>query len=232
MSHFLLGIKFFLSSAAALFRNPLIFAWFRKVSLVSLVVAMFVLFVCLALGVWGISNLANHWIADVGAALWIFALLFFSGSLCMILMSIFVSLLGSERQLLRAITGNLALELKKATFVDLRREWMGTLISSGMAILAWPFFLLPFLFPVGLLLLSWAFGRESLFAANRIWHQTGRKTFLDEEKPKMAFCLGLGIGPAVISIVPVVGWAMWPLLLITAIRSLESYDSKMTLPNA
>jgi len=232
MNDFLLGLKFFLSSTVSLFKKPLIFAWFRKLSLVSLVVALFVLIVCLALGAWGISNLANHWIADVGAVLWIFALLFFSGSLCMILMSVFVSLFGSERQLLRAITEDLSLELDKAVFGDLKREWLGTLISSIAALLAWPFFLFPFLFPIGLLLLSWAFGRESLFAANRIWHQAGRKTFLDKEKPKMAFCLGLGVGPAVISVVPVLGWAMWPLLLISALRSLESYDAKATLPNA
>jgi len=68
------------------------------------------------------------------------------------------------------------------------------------------------------LILAWGFGRESLAFGRRLAKQSGLSPAPPAESSfSTSFAVGLGFLPALASLVPVLGWTVWPLLQVAGV---------------
>ncbi|NCN27725.1 hypothetical protein GW915_09135 [bacterium] len=217
MGSFFDGIKSFFKALSLIFRNQEVFQWFKKTSIVAFIVALIVMAILALSGATVISWLGAHWVADLGAVLWVLFILYFSGTLCITVMSAVFGLWGNEHRLMSALLKEPGLVLSKAKLSDMRSEIFGATWSLLAAFISLPFIFFVPLMPIGVLIMAIAFGREAVCAARRILHQCQRTTAVDEKMPTFSFYIGLGFCPVLLTLVPLVGWVMWPVLLLSAL---------------
>lgn len=211
-------VTFVLSSIQVL-TQPDLRTWYFKVVKRCFLVALFVVVILAFGGASALASLGQGWWSNIAAILWVICLFFMSGKLTVSIVGLMMSSVVDEKALLSAFQGIKILTLRKATWSDVRREYWAALRGIFLSLLIWPLFLIPFLIPVGVLIFAWSMGKESLAAANRICHQNGEATLLDRGPVANSFALGLGLIPAAASIVPIIGWAFWPLLVASGVHA-------------
>lgn len=222
---FLAGVFAFVLTAMELLSKPDGRRWYAKAVKRCFLIALFVLVVLLFGGAWLVSSIGTGWWSNVAAVLWVLAVLFLSGSLTVTLMGSLMGLVLDERELLSALSRTKVVAFKGAAWLDRRREYLAVARSLAVTLLGWPFFIVPALIPLGILLFAWAMGREAVTSATRILHQNGEKSAFETSNTPNAFALGIAIIPAVCAFVPVLGWALWPALLASAVRGSRVADS-------
>ncbi len=209
-------VAFILSSIQVL-SQPDLRRWYFRIVKRCFLVALLVLVTLLFGGAWVISSMGQGPWSQVGAVLWVICLLFLSGKLTVSILGLLMGNVVDERALLSAFLGVKIVSLKNPAWGDLRGEYWASLRGVFLSLIAWPLFLIPFLIPFGILIFGWSMGKEALASAHRICHQNGESTILDKGPVSNSFALGLGIIPAAASIIPVVGWAFWPLLVASGV---------------
>jgi hypothetical protein len=217
---FLGVLKIFFQSLYLVFFQVEISKWFRKAAFRCLALAIFVIIFLMSSGAYVISHLGDKIWFDLGAILWALLLFFFSGTLTAALMTFFLGLLGNETELLSALSGKSDIKMKSKGIHWRWSELVGAFISVLMSLMAAPFLIFPPLIPLGLLILSWGLGGEVLSCAERLLVQS---SLINIEKPlKKPHWLrfSVGLGPAVMSLFPVLSWFLWPIALIVALRTL------------
>jgi hypothetical protein len=226
------GVKIFISSVFLVFSRPELLQWFRKVSFFCLGLALTSILILMVGGAHLIANLGKEIWFDLGAILWAILLFFFSGTLTATLMSFLLGIFGNEEALMRALTQNPSLMVRGFEWSWRWREIWAALTSLLCALIAAPLLFFPPLLPLGLLILAWGLGGELLRCARRILAQSGLSRRKASLKVPLALRLGIGLGPALMSLVPVLAWFLWPLALVTAIRAALSLEAGRLAPKS
>ncbi|MBS1983960.1 MAG: hypothetical protein JST16_07285 [Bdellovibrionales bacterium] len=213
------GVRLFVSSLVRVVAFPDLRAWFWRALKKCFFLAVLLLVGVLLGGAALIAHLGQGWWSNVAAILWVLVVLFISGTLTVSLMGALSASSVDERGLLSALRGIKVVGLRPALWSDRRGEWFRTLRGVVLSLVAWPLLLIPFLMPVGVLIFAWSMGSESLATARRLCRQNGEDIPAFLENPRWNFALGVGLGPALFTLVPIIGWAAWPLLILTSVSA-------------
>jgi len=224
VNRFAYALSAFLGSSFRIFFDPELRAWYFRVVKRCLLVAALTITVLLVGGAWIISRLGPGVWPDVGAVVWVIAVLFLSGKITVSIMGLLAANFVEEARLLSALSGVKIVKLREPTWTDRRREWWAAGRGIGISLLVWPLFLFPVTAPIGIVIFAWSMGREAMATAIRVWHQNGDGALGDEKgsRPSNMLAFGLGLIPAFASILPIVGWTVWPFLLAAAVTALRA----------
>jgi hypothetical protein len=174
---------------------------------------------CLALLVFGgtafwFSFLGLSWSGAGVAVLWFLASLLISGQVAKAIVFGTIFLFSSEEKLLRAYFGP-QFPAHTSTWSIVFRELGFLVVSVSVGVLSALFLLFGLTFPIGILLSAWIYGFEVSRSGRRLLQLNG----LSSRPISHRRALGLGMLPAILSVVPVVGWACLPLLLIAGLQA-------------
>jgi hypothetical protein len=218
------GLRSFLAGFGWVVARPGLRRWYGHTARRCLVAATLVLAAAMFGGAYGFAHLSalGAW-SKVASALWVFALLFFSGTLTVALMGGLVSLLVDERTLVSEMVGQKIVSWRPAPLGDRRRELLAGLRTFLLSLVLWPAWLFPAMVPIAVVILAVAMGAEACLTARRMLRQAGEQPLGSESLPLSAgFYIGLGLIPAMAAGFPLFGWVAWPLLLAGATRRLAS----------
>lgn len=191
--------------------------WYSKLIWRCLLLALLALVVLLLGGSWVFAHLGQGWWSGVGVVFWVICVLFLAGRFTVAFVTAFVAALADEKELLSALHPGLKIVgLKRANWADRQREWAAMLAGLFITALGWPLFLVPVLIPLGVLIFAWTMGREASAAARRLLRQNGEAP---RESLEWSAYVGLGFLPAALSLVPIVGWACAPIILVAAVTA-------------
>lgn len=211
------GLASFITAAIAVMSMDNLRRWYSKLIWRCLGLALLALVGLLLGGSWIFAQLGQGWWSGIGVVLWVICVLFLAGRFTVAFVTAFVGALADEKELLSALHPGLkVVGLKPANWGDRRREWIAMVTGLFVTLVGWPLFLIPVLIPFGVLLFAWTMGREASAAARRLLRQNGETPREDLE---WAGYVGLGILPAALSLVPIVGWACAPIILVAAVTA-------------
>lgn len=202
---------FFLVSSHPEFRR-----WYRRALARTMLASFAVVLVLLASGVAATGSIFdNPWHAGFAMLAWGLAVIFLSGRMVALAASAFAGGWVDEKGLVSCVLGQKTLNLPSAAWSDRTRELIASVRSASLSLALAPLFFFPYLLPLAVIFLAWSFGREALAFGRRLTHQAGLRD------PKIdgsfSFAFGLGLGPALASLVPVAGWTIWPLLQVAGV---------------
>lgn len=204
-----------------LLTSSLLRAWLRSVLVRGAVFGITFLLSIAALGAWWITTLGESAWFGVGAAVWVVALVYFSGAIFGLLMAMGLSLFMQERRLVVAVSGDPAAVAVKIPLRDHVREITSSVVSVLLSLVAFPLMLIPLLWPLGLGIIAWAFSRECQSSLVRLAREYPHHVRLKAVAPTSAYELGRGLLPAVLSLVPFAAFVVWPTLLVSGLQGID-----------
>ncbi len=219
------GIKDYLSGLREILSSHALRGWFSSVLIRGAILGVVIITLALALGAWWIATLGDSAWFDVGAVVWVLVLLYFSGAIFGLVMALGLPILVRERKLVMALSGDAVLSPTKISIREHFKEISSSLVSVFVSIIAWPMLLIPFLMPIAVLIVAWAYAREAHATSYRIGMEFGVHVQLREAQPTKAYLLGLGLIPSVLSLVPFVAFFAWPTLLVSGLKPVEDAKS-------
>lgn len=216
---YFLGVQLVLGSAE-------LKSWYKSVLLRGFLLGVFVILAAIVIGVWWISMLGSSPWFDLGALLWVILLIFFSGAIFGLVMSMGLSFLVREKKLVQALSGTQVVSAARLKLGDHWPEVSAPFVSVFVSMIAWPFMLVPMLFPVGAGLMAWAYAREAHTTSLRMGKQYNAHLSAREPAPDRAYLLGLGLVPAALSLIPFAAFFAWPILLVSGLEQTETNDGQ------
>lgn len=235
------GLKYYGQAIAMLRTQPEMRRWYWAVILKTVVLSLAALFVFLVFGGWGIYLFAGQFFADgvaqvIGGAVFtlvfITVVLYFSGTIGFSLASSLVGLLSGEDRMMSLLFG--PRRLKRPQISDLLREWKAMGWTLGTSLMCIPLFIPVLTIPLAVLLMSACYGREALAMGNRLQHQAGQSSAIEHRPVTWSFQVGLGLIPAMVMLVPALGWFFVPVGLIagTLAHSKARVESEAVIPSS
>jgi hypothetical protein len=237
------GIRIFSRAFARTWIEPELRRWYFKTLALTLLLALGVVFGLFALGTgFFATQLQETWSKGVAIVLWTLAIMYLGGRIALLLVSTFVLLVGGDSALsnfyFRDLVAPPSKEMSESVrlrFKDHSLEVLSMLKSLGIALVAWPLFLVPLLMPVGVLVFAWAMAGDVLAVGRRLCHSHGFDALEDGVKISAGAKMGLAVLPSSMALFPIVGWVLLPMLqgaglelqLLTQIRKREKDDSKI-----
>lgn len=224
---FLLGLKNYLIALRDVFVQPALRQWLKSVLIRGVIFgSVFVLLVA-GLGAWWISSLGESVWFDVGSVVWVLLLIYFSGAIFGLLMALGLPLLIQEKKLIKALSGVSSLPKSQSPSWRLHAsELSSSVVSVFVSIVAWPFLWFPVLMPLGVVMVSWAYSKEAQATATRlraeypaVFQSLGAIAAFKRSK---IYLIGLGVVPAIMSLIPFAAFIVWPTLLVTTLRNKQN----------
>ncbi len=220
------GIRVFSRAFARTWLEPELRSWYFRTLAITFVFAIALIVVIFLSGSWAFTHYFEKPLATTLAILaWFLMLLYLSGRLASLLMSVLVLLIGGESSLTRhyfkKLTTPPSEELRagiRLKFSDRSRELLAMLRSLGISLLAWPLLLLPITMPLGVLIFSWALAGESLALSRRLCHERGYEALQDREELSLGAQMGLAVLPSSMALFPVLGWVLLPILQVAGLE--------------
>lgn len=224
---FIWGMQVFSRSFARVWIVPELRKWFFKTLLVTIFLALLIIVSLFATGAWAFASyFENAWTSAAAVLLWTLALFFISGHLSLLLMSVLVLLIGGESALTKyyfsQITNDSSLSFKdkvRQQLKDRSGEIYSMLKSLAVALIAWPLLIFPLTMPLGVLVFAWAMAGDALAVSRRICHEKGCLALQDNHKLSASTQMGMALLPASLALVPVVGWALLPILQVAGLEA-------------
>jgi hypothetical protein len=214
------GTQAYLKSVAELLSQPELSRWYLR----SLGWTLFFAGLCLfGLVVGGatfwLSFFGVSWAGAFATLLWLLVALLVSGQVAKAIVFATIFLFSSEEKLLRAYFGS-GFPAHTNTWTIVFREFGFLILSLFVGVLSALFLLFGLTFPLGILLTAWIYGLEVTRSGRRLLVLNG----LSARELSHRRALGVGLIPAVLSVIPILGWACLPVLLIAGIKA--QHDSK------
>jgi hypothetical protein len=253
------GIQSHLEAMKLLTNSPLLLKWYGSMLFLSLLATIFVLIVLSVSGLWffweglslaflGESWLPyESWIKGLFSVFWIFIVLFLGGFLGAQLAGLFVQLFFKEDKLFTALSHAIGDSIARDSVMDqglkrhfIFKEYKSVFLSLVVSIFCWPLLLVPFLFPIGVLLFSYVVGRESYDTSERMcferkflmssnqtlpdklsvdFKENNQSQILQRVRISGGLYIALGLPSVLFGLIPVLGWLGWPFLRISALSA-------------
>jgi len=235
---FFVGLRDFLNAMKMCFDKNQLGAWYKKAVIKSIILSVCVLTVLIIASSFGIFSLISGLIAHdtmsmvaswLGSIIVVLLMLWFSGAIASALLSVFVGFVVNEKELFEGVRGKVVYngKLQKARFKDLRKEYFAIGVSLLISILTYPFILFAVTIPIAIIFMGWAMGREGLGFGHRLINQ-GIEGNEDSYEFSHAYKAGLGLIPAAVLMIPILGWAFLPMLQVSGSYAISKrvLDSK------
>jgi len=221
-------------------------SWYLRALLRTILVAIAVIVLLLFLGSWGLLTLFTDYWGALATVVYVLLVLYISGSITATVSSSLVQMISGEQNLMLALDGfpaktnfstassihspadSLAASLGQIKRWEyLKREYLGIATSLLVSLVAWIFLIFPFTIPIGVVIFAWAFGQENLKTADRILADYNEVTLLaSSKKLHVTYCIGLGLLPATMLLIPIIGWITLPMLQVAGIVSVRDRVSR------
>lgn len=228
--NFFTGLKVFFNAMGMCFSKDVLWDWYKKISVKSFGISILILICFIVAGSMGLTKLIAGLIAEsIWASLaiwavnilWVVAIIYFSGMIASSISIALVGVLFDEKKLMQKFCGD-NFVWTKAKSKDYFKEYSAIAISIGVSLFTLLWFFIPPLIPFAILFNAWAMGKESLAFANRLWHQAGETTVLDDAKGvSWLFVMGIGTFTSAILLLPIFGWLFLPVLQVAGVVALR-----------
>ena len=212
------GIESYLRAFKLVLSEPSLKRWYRSTILKTAVLAFILLVFVLSIGIWLVNSQVQEFYSRILLiGLVAFAGLYFSSTISALLMNSLVMLIGGER----AITDYFfpGSDSKSKLLLQERVGELASVFKSlAFGLVAVPFFMLPYTIPLGILIISRGMGGEAISTAQRIAHEFGVETRQDLGLVNWQAKIGVGIIPAMMGMIPIVGFFFLPVAVISALE--------------
>jgi hypothetical protein len=212
------GFETYLASLKKVFSDRTLSRWYRKTIFKTVAVSLVLLLLLLGVGAWAVQYYVQELISSLILTLIVvFLSLYFSATLSALLMNSLVLVIGGEKILRETyfpgqqVMSGFRLKERGAEFISILK-------SLGFALLALPFWFIPYLIPFGIMIVALGLGGESMATAHRLAHEYGVETVQDRKEGGWKVNLGLGLIPAMTAMIPIFGFLFLPISVLAAIE--------------
>jgi hypothetical protein len=215
------GVFAFVAALMLALAQPQTRSWYRRALLRSFAASLVILVFLLGSGYWAAGAFfSESWQTGLVAFAWTLAVLFLAGRITAAASGLFAGVWVDEKGLASCFLGERAVNLPGARWNDRARELMASSRNVLLSVALAPLFFFPLLLPFAVFLLAWGFGREAIAFGRRLSRQASLPgSDFEEGAFPASFALGLGLLPAFASLLPLVGWTVWPLLQIAGVAT-------------
>jgi uncharacterized protein involved in cysteine biosynthesis len=223
---FLDGLKAFFAATSLIFREPALRRWYRKRLFKAIVLGLIVLFTVLLILGFGIFSVAE-WSPTVIPMEWLQQLLviaigvmasvvvyFTAGPVALLIVGLYLSQVGDWDELKKAMPSLPPLKERVSLVRDITNTLSLALIVLAVSVIS----LIPIFSILSLLVAAYALGRDWCWTADSVVDHTQRRPV------GAAYVLGLGLIPALVATIPVVGTALLPIVQIASLMRYSSAD--------
>jgi hypothetical protein len=224
---FLEGVAAFCVAAKLALSEATLRRWYLGAVLKTIGLALLTLIALTGLGIYiAFSYFQSDWAALLASVVWVVIMFLVSGVIASVVMDTFISMFSSEGGLRAGLWGALrGGSVQKRLLWSLRlREFKSLGLSVVASLITIGVMWIPLMVPVAVVFLGFIMARDSFISSERLTYEWGfEPTRLRGFGPSTGFLIGLGIIPAIMSLVPVLGWSGLPILQLAS----NAYQKKV-----